>query len=102
MSADAPAPLAGAAGSAIPTTAGFYWWRPAKPAAWRMIKVRGVPGFPPHAADDVSANSFFGRPLSGWADDFPVGEWVEVPSPNAVVSDGGTTFAPRPGLPFQP
>lgn len=82
MSDDAKPPLDAAAGSAIPTEPGFYWWRPAKPAAWRLIKVRGVPGFPPHAADDVSGNTFFGRPIKGWADEYPVGEWVRVDPPN--------------------
>lgn len=67
----------------LPREAGFYWWRPVQHAAWMLIKLRGVPGFAPHAADEVFGGSFFGRAVKGWADDFPVGEWVAVLPPNA-------------------
>lgn len=87
MEADAKEGLAASAGSALPTEAGFYWWRPAKPSAWRMIKVRSVPGFPAHSADDVSHGSFIGRPIRGWAEDWPVGEWSRVQSPNSGMND---------------
>jgi hypothetical protein len=74
--------------SSVPTKAGLYWWRPSKDATWIMVSMRGAPGFPPHAADDVSGNSFYGRPVSGWRFDFPVGEWIEVQPPAPAGSPG--------------
>lgn len=71
----------------VPMTAGFYWWRPNPSTHWSMIKLRSIPHLPPHAADDVSHGSFFGRPIKGWAADWPVGEWVRVESPNSGMSD---------------
>lgn len=76
----------GATGSAVPMTAGFYWWRPNRSTRWSLIKLRSIPHLPPHAADDVSHGSFFGRPVKGWADDWPVGEWVRIEPPNASAS----------------
>lgn len=80
-------PFVGASGSAVPMTAGFYWWRTNALHVWRMVHIKdhaeGIRAKPYLVAYDVSFSSFFGRDLKTWKEFFDVGEWVRVTPPNA-------------------
>lgn len=65
----------------LPTEAGFYWWRQDDAKPWKLLRVRGSPGYKPTNVDELSGNAFFGRPLSHWAEDAPIGQWVRIQQP---------------------
>jgi hypothetical protein len=69
----------------LPAAEGFYWWRETPEKAWRMVQ---VVDFAASVEDkshlmtyDVQNHSWSGRSLKGWADHFPIGEWIHVPLP---------------------
>lgn len=71
--------LAAPISSALPTEAGFYWWRETERAEWRMLQVVDCGGPQYLNAYDVQHGSFGGRGLRYW--DFPIGQWVKVHTP---------------------
>ena len=81
-----PTSLLAAAGSALPTRGGFYWWREDDRSEWRVVKVADY-GDGNHLTGDVSFGKWSGRSLNAWRESFPVGEWVEILSPDAERTD---------------
>lgn len=74
--------------SALPESAGFYWWREGDTRPWRMVKIddlaAGHPDEPPHlAAYDVEHGHFGGRTLAQWAQHEPTGQWIPLHKPSA-------------------
>jgi hypothetical protein len=74
--------------SALPETAGFFWWRKCPDQEWRMVHIvdfaAGYPGEPPHlAAYDIEFRAWGGRTLRMWAIHDPIGEWLPICKPNA-------------------
>lgn len=62
----------------LPTEPGFYWHRASPDAEWFMVAIdrcSGVEGSYLHAYD-VEGYTFSGRPLIGWAEHLPIGEWT--------------------------
>jgi hypothetical protein len=70
----------------LPSEEGFYWWRENPERTWRMVQVvdfaSGVEDKARLMTYDVQNYSWSGRSLKGWADHFPIGEWLHVPMPN--------------------
>jgi hypothetical protein len=83
----AQGPLGAAACWALPTAAGFYWWRVSAAEDWRMVQIvdfaADLPDEPTHlAAYDVEKHAWGGRTLRMWAIHDPIGEWVQCHKPN--------------------
>jgi hypothetical protein len=76
------AALAEAHGSALPTSAGFYWWRETEASAWRMVQIVDC-GNGYLNSYDVQLRNWGGRSMKSWAEWFPVGQWVAVLPPDA-------------------
>jgi hypothetical protein len=84
----------------LPSEEGFYWWRENPERTWRMVQVVDFASSVEDKAHlmtyDVQNHSWSGRSLKGWAEYFPIGEWLHVRLPNAVITDGsersGETF----------
>lgn len=72
--------------SALPTSAGFYWWRATECDAWRMVQIVDC-GNGYLNSYDVQLHNWGGRSMKSWAEWFPVGQWVAVLPPNVRISD---------------
>ena len=83
---------AGAPGSALPESPGFYWWRKYPDQEWRMVQIVDFaapsPGEPTHrAAYDVEYRAWGGRTLRLWAIHDPIGEWLTIRKPNKQITN---------------
>jgi hypothetical protein len=84
--------------SALPETAGFFWWRKYPDQEWRMVHIvdfaAGYPGESPHlAAYDIEFRAWGGRTLRMWAIHEPIGEWLPICKPNARAMTSGDGVA---------
>lgn len=66
--------------STLPTLSGFYWWRKSDADKWRMVQVVDF-GDDRLMSYDVQHRNWSGRSLKGWAEHFPIGDWIAVPTP---------------------